>query len=57
MLIGRAVTGWTFGSLTCGYTYHVPGRWGGLLLSRAARSRVRFTRILPVISRQFRTPC
>jgi hypothetical protein len=33
MLIGRASPGWTFGSLTCGYTYRVPRRAMGSLWS------------------------
>jgi hypothetical protein len=31
MLIGRTVTGLDVRSLTCEYTYHLPGRRAGLL--------------------------
>jgi hypothetical protein len=57
MLIGRTVTRRTFGSLTCGYTYHVPGKRPARLESGMVPSRVRIIRNVPVISRCFRTAC
>jgi hypothetical protein len=54
---GARLPGWTFGSLTCGYTYRVPGRWATRLGSGVAPSRVRIVRNVPVISRRFRTAC